>query len=439
MKGDFVSYHFYDSLQLYIMKRIICIILCFILLTGCNNNLKQMEIPKDSSNLKVLSIDGINRFSQSNSYGYYEIANPMLLNNGVNIIFTDFQSMNKTYLCSSANCTHNGEHCNSFINGFTNNIFAVEDKIIFITYEENAEGVGFQRMYSSDVSGEDRRIIYEISANESFGMDYMADNKYIYFIISQQVDKATYQRILKKVNYTTGESFDLINLTQEYGNESNVNLYGVYNDNILLKKFSMTKSKDGIVGINHTITSIDTAGNPIKNFDDITYQINNINHIFDNNYMYTIDYVNNTFSRTNLFNGETINLTNTIPISFSSLNVGKTQIIDNKLLLGLVLITNNGISETRNEYTYLVNFDDSSIEEITLDFSYDGLTKDISPVAIYKDKLLVFYNILETEHFYKNPSKGIISDIIAQPQYAFISITDYFKSVPKYNKINYLF
>lgn len=415
------------------MKKLSAILIAFIILfTGCAGTGAELDKVSD---LKALSVYGQTTFSQNSSEGYYEAGNPKQLESGNNILYTDFGTNQKIYLCSGANCMHNDDTCNSYIPGYCAEIFVVSDKLIYRTNETTAEDVDVQRLYSCSLDGTNKKVIYEISANEMYNQEMVSDENYIYFIVSRQKSKDEYADILMKLDFRNGEHVELLNLTKEF-NKKKVKLYGTTDEDILFQVSDITNIGDN-ANVFETIVAYNTDGKKDKDFKEIKWNFEEQKYIFDKNNMYIIDYKNKTFSKTDLNTNETITVPGTINHDFTFMDLGKIQIIDGRLCVGIVVITNENNRRRRNEYTYFIDFDTQQIKQISLTYNYDGLTKDVTPVACANGKLMVMNGLKAEEHTFDGEKMGVHTEMVTVSQYTMISVDDYFNSNADYLPIAY--
>lgn len=330
---------------------------------------------------------------------------------------------------------HNDDTCNSYIPGYCSEIFVVSDKLIYRTNETTAEGGYVQRLYSCSLDGTNKKVIYEISANEMYNQEMASDENYVYFTVSRQKSKDEYEDIFVKSDFRTGEHIDLINLTKEF-DKKKVKLYGTTDKDILLQISDITNTGDN-ANVSETIVAYNTDGKKDNDFKEIKWNFEEQKYIFDKNNMYVIDYKNNTFSKTDLNTNEIITVPSTINHDFTFMDSGKIQVIDDKLCVGIVVITNENNHLHRNEYTYFIDFVTRQIKQITLNYSYDGLTKDVMPVACVDDKLMVMNDVKDEEHKFEGEKMGVYTEIVAVPQYAMIFVDDNFNSNANYLSIAY--
>lgn len=119
------------------------------------------------------------------------------------------------------------------------------------------------------------------------------------------------------------------------------------------------------------------------------------------------------------------------------MDLGKIQIIDGRLCVGIVVITNENNRRQRNEYTYFIDFDTQQKKQISLTYNYDGLTKDVTPVACANGKLMVMNGLKAEEHTFDGEKMGVHTEMVTVSQYVMISVDDYFNSNADYLPIAY--
>lgn len=137
----------------------------------------------------ITSVYGISS-QASTETGLYEIVPSGT--KGSNIIYTDFDSKTRTYLCNRPECLHKDENCPSWIasdscliftGGTGHNIFILQLE----TYNSPYTGI-----WKAEPNGNNRNLLFQFQPNQNIVNGIAADEEYLYITV-QEVDSITYQ------------------------------------------------------------------------------------------------------------------------------------------------------------------------------------------------------------------------------------------------------
>ncbi len=245
--------------KLFLALILITITLC--LFVGCSSNgaeeasspTAEQKQPVEDGDLSVVSMElrsGYTLYGAETSYGYYEsdLWDPDEFENPddyqkyriSNIMFTDYGTAKKTYLCSVPACTHNSESCTSYMehSGFLTMFTLGDQQQIYLlsksgyNYSDNP-AINPDSLYIMNKDGTNRRLLYDLPMNEVFAESpVIADNNNIYAVVSI-VTEATEEptKELRKINATTGEAETLFELSPWQW------LHSAYQDMIVFVEF----------------------------------------------------------------------------------------------------------------------------------------------------------------------------------------------------------
>lgn len=401
-----------------------------LLFTSCSSN----NSGKSSGNNEI---DGtlkyIHDYSYANSYGYYETGNPLSLHNASSMIYTDFESGKRIFMCSSANCRHNDDSCDSYLPGHVTILAPSDENIIFFgTYTQDNGDIS-DRIYVMDTDGKNKKLVYEFTMGKD-GLEpfkgLARDDSNLYFIGAYIDEDDNRTEGLYKADTVNGGIECIVDFDKTL-NIGNVSIEGVYEDKFIC--FGTFREDDS-----YEVFTLDVNGNITEDIPRTAFDPEEKTFYFNGDNMITISFSDKTFTQKNLKTGEEVTLSydGIIPDSFHSTGIGKDQFIADKFIIGPVTHTNDERTktETRTEYTYSVDFNSGEIKEITLDYYNEerSSTVDVLVKAEYGDKLLVISDVVVKEVRLEPGEKGITSMTRTEPQYAFISTEDYFASVPNY-------
>lgn len=186
---------------------------------------------------------GIFRNGAGTSFGYYEIMSAQ--NNSLNILYTDYATDIRTYLCADPDCTHNSDTCTSWFS-FLGSAYpftsADGSKIYLVTtgYADNAGSISDEQNYGTiyqfDTNGANRKVLYRLQSNEEFYGTAASDGEKLYVSI-QVVDSNTSSSHweVRCLDLSNGES-SVIYTTDQYGER----IFGAYANNLVIEEVTDT-------------------------------------------------------------------------------------------------------------------------------------------------------------------------------------------------------
>lgn len=175
------------------MKKIL-MILCFILLCGCQQN----EIGTDhKTNIQKENLTMKDRryttYGDGNDKGFYRIHN-----DGENsrLAYCDYQTYQEVYLCKQSGCEHKDENCTSYLSPFDSmsSLFVYGNHLYMMnstgSMEINALGESQRtgpQMTKMDLDGQNRQVLYHCQDGYHFVDTNCAfDSQYVYVIMGKE-------------------------------------------------------------------------------------------------------------------------------------------------------------------------------------------------------------------------------------------------------------
>ncbi len=211
----------------------------------------EITIAQDSSDIVMYSTrQDINEsFANSTEYGYYKIE--MKNFGSYNFIYTDYETAQRIYLCSTPNCRHNDETCTSYIpNMATGTLIPIEEDMYFLKRSMYEDSEGKLELLKMGLNGENQTLVATFENTQSLIGQVGADATSLYMILSTYKEPendatigiTTYQ--LLKVNKQTGE----ITILKE--SETNYVLLGAYGRDLIFADIDHGASE------NYTLTEL---------------------------------------------------------------------------------------------------------------------------------------------------------------------------------------
>ncbi len=186
---------------------------------------------------------GLFRNGAATETGYYEIMNTQP--DYINVLYTDYQTLTRTYLCSSPECLHNDDTCNSWLPTMGQTyLFAsqAQNKIYLVSCGVASDGTASDtaavtgRIFEFDPSGANRRVLYQLQSNEQFSGTAAGNNTKLYTgvqVVNYETGKMTLE--IREIDLKTGES-KTIYTTENTGER----IFGAYGDCLVLEELGET-------------------------------------------------------------------------------------------------------------------------------------------------------------------------------------------------------
>lgn len=133
--------------------------------------------------------------SVSTSTGYYELFLSADAT-GNNILYTDFQTKQRVYLCNTPGCTHSDDSCTSWFGGISGGSYLFKkpdgSKLYYVQrgMEEDVDAAAHQdaAIYAMNADGSDRKELLRLGGNGRISDAIAADSQSIYLDISMMED-----------------------------------------------------------------------------------------------------------------------------------------------------------------------------------------------------------------------------------------------------------
>lgn len=373
---------------------------------------------------------GIFRNGAGTSFGYYEIMSAQ--NNSLNILYTDYATDIRAYLCADPDCTHNSDTCTSWFS-FLGSAYpftsADGSKIYLVTtgYADNAGSISDEQNYGTiyqfDANGANRKVLYRLQSNEEFYGTAASDGEKLYVSI-QVVDSNTSSSHweVRCLDLSNGES-SVIYTTDQYGER----IFGAYANNLVIEEVTDTNRSYYTLDV---ITKQKSAPIYSYNYNDETRT-----ELVNSKYVYSLRY-----DHEDLFSLFSIDLDTGVEKCIASniviYNTDSTNLsgfFDNH-----AIIETSDTRDTSNISHIQYNIDLSTGDCVTntLQYTVDGDEKNVYILAETSDAFLV-RNGVEEKEITVVDNTGVPSSLMASiPQYALIQKSDYWNGVSAYTPIN---
>ena len=360
-------------------------------------------------------------FPASTETGLYEIVPSGT--KGSNIIYTDFDSKTRTYLCNRPECLHKDENCPSWIasdscliftGGTGHNIFILQLE----TYNSPYTGI-----WKAEPNGNNRNLLFQFQPNQNIVNGIAADEEYLYITV-QEVDSITYQpkKLMYQIDIQTGEAAELFSFN------ANDWLFGAYEDNLIILSYDSAEKE--FAYYRYCVTNGETEEFfRYSATDDEKAPVTALN----GNILYLVQPIGNTkaeVSCINLKNNQKLVLCSEIPF-FSSETTTILDFVDNKMILQ-VSDTRQQDSKLAKHYQYGIDLKTGEVKENLLLIENGGQAEFINICGAYKNEYCVLSGYdPQTVTLFDDNGTAYESSIYF-PVYAFITKEDYWNGSEKW-------
>lgn len=214
------------------------ILMIALILLGCSAESEQEEKKDDGYETRSLEVVyheagwGFARYGAGNANGYYDVDSRIWdlgsqFSSGEmdsNIVYIDYATKKRVYLCNDPSCRHNNDSCTSYIKASSSVIvFPVgNERVVCLRYgkEEDvaSDNESLAGIIAMQKNGSDRKEICTLDPKETFARPlYIAsDGNRIYIVIQKTVGVGEITRFLCSVDIATGEREEIVEIPNNY-------------------------------------------------------------------------------------------------------------------------------------------------------------------------------------------------------------------------------
>ena len=417
------------------MKKFIFVFLSIILFSACSFYDSDSILVKDQSLYMVTSPSGLlfNYYAYSQD-GCYEIHTKP--GASANILYTDFSTKQKIYLSSDISGRHDNEADTSYITNAYGTFYPLVTKkglviisntsdLLIKKYGDKALG----RISISSLSGEGRRTLYTLAANEwiSDTSGIARDSEKIYFIDYYLETENLGQKCqLVSVDLDSGEK----QVLEDLSSQERVFIIGAFDNRLVMKKITVSDPDkpwyEQFESQEHEIYTYDIYSRE-KN-QVFSYSQSSGAAVCQDSRLIYLDYGQQSLNITDIKNGLQTNYQLKNKIS----TVKEYSGIRNEIFDGHVML--HGVSSDCQDNQKFVALDLSNgiMKEINLysDGKFCGIYAETDDSFLVANGEFEY----EVEYYIQGVPDKIKSKTI---QFALIKKSDYWNSVPNFENINY--
>lgn len=373
---------------------------------------------------------GLFRNGAATETGYYEIMSTQP--DYINVLYTDYQTLTRTYLCSSPECLHYDDTCTSWLPTMGQTyLFAsqAQNKIYLVSCGVASDGTASDtaavtgQIFEFDPSGANRRVLYQLQSNEQFSGTAAANNTKLYTGVQViHHDTATMAFEIREIDLKTGET-RTIYTTENTGER----ILGAYGDYVVLEVLG--ESSRSYVSLN--VMSGETSAAQYSY--DYTQEVRT--EWVDGNFVYSLrpdELPNYSLYRVDLTSAAEQKIAESIVIY----DVDSTRIsgvFDNYVEIET---SDNRNPDDIKPIKYLVDSASGTCSVSNLKYESLGTTRDIYILAQAGDRFLVRNSVKEYPITITDQSGVPTTLQTAFPQYALIAKSDYWNNVANYQAIS---
>ena len=426
---------------------VIMLVIMLMMLASCgkNENTPQEDEtpgpePGETISLEVVFNEvgkTIMNYGGGNERGFYDVI-PRVWNIGEqistgefdnNIVYTDYETKNRVYLCNDPACKHDSESCTSYIKSSSNAaVFPIGENLICFRFGKTNGTASKEEdlcaVIVMDLNGSYRRTLYTLDPKEAFSQPLivLADDKRIYFQISSLDENNNINKNVVSLNIETGEKKDVTKISTVYM------LVSAYDDCMLfydtgtqtnmiysLSDNSMTEGLAGVSGVYKGSLSIDLEYDVERGDYQKIFQAKNLTVVIS-------DMKDGSVRRFGPY-----------PMEDDHGPAGLTDVYDKHVCV--TYITN--LQTSSDTVVYILDYDTGNYVKNQLYSSNGGMSRPSTILADAGDSYLVYYDTTHAvQTFYDRQGVVHTVDNNAYPQYALINKDDYYSNVPNYEVIN---
>lgn len=364
----------------------------------------------------MLSASGRGADGLCTEKGYYELASTG--EGRYNILYTDYQTQTRIFLCNRPDCAHCDETCTSFLNkyGF---LFPYEDKIgLFLfgtTLIDAPDEERRSRVYSMNYDGSGRKELFAMDPSVTVTSGMATDGRFFYFVatILDDDDWAKQSPELVKVDLASGQyqslkKFDVAPFLGGAEDDYLIFETGVQKDNGFEFQYFTISLSDGQ---EHTFYK-----SPVQGF-------------IQRNHVLFLNLTENVMTAVNALTGQTEQWPVEIPVgdkdSIAITGNGNEALIDHLYTFNLY---NAG-----QQAKYLFDPQTGDLSPVTLTYAWvDGIQRPIHVLAQADDHLLVVNGSAIADIQYQKMDGTLETRQTVRTFYAFLSREDYLAGRPSY-------
>lgn len=190
------------------LKRLCCITICCLLITGCSKQEKKVETAASSKEKESLVYkDGLK--GDGNEDGYYHLVErDIKIGTITNICYFDYQSKQEIYLCDKPECKHEEESCTSYLpilamNSalfvYQDNIYIIQDEGTTISFLGDQENQG-AKIYRMDLDGKNHEEFASLPKEYSFLGNTMVVGDSMLYLVLAKTDMVSMENSTMQVN-----------------------------------------------------------------------------------------------------------------------------------------------------------------------------------------------------------------------------------------------
>lgn len=377
-------------------------------------------------NLAIDAFGGMFKTSCYTDIGFYDQLHSNV--GSINIMYTDFATKQRVYLCNKPDCVHNNDSCTSWfsyaggVNLFASN-YASKIFLLSSGYAENekADKAQFGRIVMQELDGSNRQTIYSLSGNEAFTDAIAMDNKYIYATVISINKNAEQTKEVRRINFSTG-SAETIHVFES----SSERVFGAYENYLIIENATASNKYFYTINIITNKKSENIYG--FEYTEGLRFEL-----IFKD-ILISLRQKDNKSADIYTFNFSTLKeelLASDFAVySFDAVYI--KDIIDNRVILE---VTDNRDVNNIVFNSYNINLDSKELTKNELTFKFYADTRNVTVLAEFKNKFLVESGVeLGVITLVDNAGVPYFTET-AIPTHSLIDKNDFWNNIPNYEKI----
>lgn len=210
---------------------LLCALLALAALTGCGARTAQntaqttpQSLPQSSAppaQSAPLELQRLEELPGITREGFYVTEPALNGSDAMNLMYADFSSAAKIHLCASANCTHTGPECDSWLpaNGGGCRPMMIGDRLVLTMpgasfYNDELGESSFPQIMTMSPDGKDKKTLVTFGAAQELFDPYLTDGTNLYCML-ETTEAQQVKRELIRIDLSTGQWEALYELDTE--------------------------------------------------------------------------------------------------------------------------------------------------------------------------------------------------------------------------------
>ena len=196
--------------------------------TAQTGNTSSQEVAQEDSTQNSVTLTALQRsdgwnYGGSGSDGFYYVSSSVRDDGSANLMYLDYATMEKIYLCNQPNCNHDTEACTSYLPYSAGGILpCVIGQNLVLVFPGNVHASAdtsstvMPHLEMMGLDGSNRKTTFTFESNQQINRPLVTDGTNIYCELDTATEDGQLKAELVRVNPVTGTKDTLCALNQEW-------------------------------------------------------------------------------------------------------------------------------------------------------------------------------------------------------------------------------